>query len=311
MYNTNNFKIDIDSYIFYMKTNKNIDIKTEKAYKSDLKLFCDWCHDNCIKSIETNTIQNYITYLIDIRKLKSTTIKRKYIVFKAFFKHYDCTDIIYEKISFKIYKRLPKTLNKTELQQLINTTYSYLNSQKSEYKKSIATRDAAMLDLLFTIGLRIGELSEIKINDIDLLENTILIHGKGKKERVLYISSNEVIKIIKLWLTKRQYFLPKSNHLFINKYGNKLSIYGIENVFFKYRDMTGINPNATPHYLRHTFATQLIENGADLRSVQELLGHSRISTTEIYTEICIEHKKKVLMNYNFRNKFDGSITIGV
>lgn len=121
---------------------------------------------------------------------------------------------------------------------------------------------------------------------------------------MLYISSTEVIDIITQWINKRDYFNPKTEHLFINKYGNKLSIYGIENIFYKYRDLSGINPAATPHYLRHTFATQLLENGADLRSVQELLGHSRISTTEIYTEICVEHKKKVLMNFNLRNKFN-------
>lgn len=301
MYYTINFKIDITNYILYMKTNKNIDIKTEKAYKSDLNLLLDWCLKNDIAILSTETLQHYISYLIDDKKLKSTTIKRKYIVFKAFFKHLKCTDLIYDKITFKTFKRLPKTLNKNEVELLISAAYTNLNTQKNNYSRYIAIRDAAIIDLLFTIGIRIGELSNIMLDDIDFTEQTILINGKGKKERLLYISSIEVIEILKLWISTRDSFTPKSPHLFLNKYGDKLSIYGIENIFYKYRDISMINPKSTPHYLRHTFATQLLENGADLRSVQELLGHSRISTTEIYTEICVEHKKKILTSFNSRN----------
>ncbi len=301
MYCTKNFENDIILYILHMKTNRNIDIKTEKAYKSDLSLLLAWCSNNNVLTISTQTLQKYISYLLDDKKLKSTTIKRKYIVFKAFFRYLDCSDIIYDKIAFKTSKRLPKTLNKNEIELLISSAYSNLNSQKNSYSRNLAIRDAAIIDLLFTIGIRIGELSNIMIYDIDFIEQTILINGKGKKERVLYISSQEVIEIIKLWLSIRSSFFPKSQHLFLNKYGLQLSIYGIENIFYKYRDISCINPKATPHYLRHSFATQLLENGADLRSVQELLGHSRISTTEIYTEICVEHKKKVLTCFNSRN----------
>lgn len=307
MYYTENFKTDIENYILYMKTNRNIDKKTEKAYRSDLTLFLTWCLDNDIYNISTETIQLYISHLIDEKKLKDTTIKRKYVVFKAYFKYMNCNDIVYDKISFKTFKRLPKTLNKNEVNILISTIYSNLNSQKSSYARQIAIRDTAIIDLLFTIGIRIGELSDIMLSDIDFVEQTILINGKGKKERLLYISSNEVIDILKLWLENRENFKPKTHHLFINKYGNKLSIYGIENIFYKYRDVSLINSKATPHYLRHTFATQLLENGADLRSVQELLGHSRISTTEIYTEICVEHKKKVLTSFNSRNSISQTI----
>lgn len=301
MYYTKNFKTDIKNYILYMKTNRNIDIKTEKAYASDLNLLFHWCLHNKISKFSTETLQSYISYLIDEKKLKDTTIKRKYVVFKSYFKHMNCNDIVYDKISFKTVKRLPKTLNKNEIKVLISTVYSNLNTQKNSYARQIAIRDTAIIDLLFTIGIRIGELSNIMVNDIDFMEQTVLINGKGRKERLLYISSSEVMDILKLWLDTRINFEPKTHHLFINKYGNKLSIYGIENIFYKYRDISLINPKATPHYLRHTFATQLLENGADLRSVQELLGHSRISTTEIYTEICVEHKKKVLTSYNARN----------
>ncbi len=306
MYYTNNFTEHIETFLIYMKTNKNIDTKTEKAYKSDLNLLLSWCQTNEVVVFDSTSLQSYITYLIDERNLKSTTIKRKYAVFKSFFKYKNCNNIVYEKISFKTYKRLPKTLSKHDIQALLNTSYQNLSKQKSEYSRTIAIRDTAIIDLLFTIGIRIGELSDIMICDINLTENTILIHGKGKKERLLYISSNEVIKVIEQWLATRDMFKPTTDHLFINKYGNKLSIYGIENIFFKYRNLSGINPKATPHYLRHTFATQLLENGADLRSVQELLGHSRISTTEIYTDICVEHKKKVLMSFNIRNEMHHS-----
>ena len=95
---------------------------------------------------------------------------------------------------------------------------------------------------------------------------------------------------------------PTTTALFINRYGNRLSIYSIENIFYKYRDLSNINPNATPHYLRHSFATQLLNNGAGIRDVQELLGHSSIVTTQIYTEISTARKKEVLMKYNGRNR---------
>ena len=95
---------------------------------------------------------------------------------------------------------------------------------------------------------------------------------------------------------------PATTALFINRYGNRLSIYSIENIFYKYRDLSKINPSATPHYLRHSFATQLLNNGAGIRDVQELLGHSSIVTTQIYTEVSTARKKEVLMKYNGRNR---------
>ncbi len=307
MYITQNFETNIKNFLLYMKTNKNIDIKTEKAYKSDLNQLYSWCLTNNINSINSKALQLYISYLLEEKKLKSSTIKRKYVVFKSFFKYVECNNIIFDKISFKTFKRLPKTLSKSEVSMLISTIYLNINSNKFGYKRNIAIRDTAIIDLLFTIGIRIGELSNILIEDIDITEQTILIHGKGKKERLLYISSKEVIEILQLWISIRHNFNPKNQYLFVNKYGDKLSIYGIENIFFIYRDLSMINPLSTPHYLRHTFATQLIENGADLRSVQELLGHSRISTTEIYTEICVAHKKKVLTNFNSRNYINHSV----
>ncbi len=307
MYNSSNFEKDIEKYILYMKTNNNIDIKTSKAYKSDLYILQRWCYENKIEKFDATCLQKYINYLIDDRKLQSSTIKRKYIVFKMFFSFNKCDGIVYDKISFRTYKKLPKTLTKEEVQRLIATTYLNINSQTNKNKKSIAIRDTAIIDLLVTIGIRIGELSDILLTDINLNERTIIIHGKGKKERLLYISSYEVIDIIELWIMNRNYLNPKTDNLFINKYGEKLSIYGIENIYYKFRDMAKINAKSTPHYLRHTFATQLLEHGADLRSVQELLGHSRISTTEIYTEICVEHKKKVLTSFNFRNRINKNI----
>lgn len=127
----------------------------------------------------------------------------------------------------------------------------------------------------------------------------MLIHGKGNKERLLYLSSAETIKNIKKWLDIRSNHL--SNYLFLNRYGNPLTIHDIKDIFYKYRDLSKINPNSTHHYLRHTFATNLLINGADIRSVQEILGHSNISITEIYTEISINRKQEVLTKFNYRN----------
>jgi integrase/recombinase XerC/integrase/recombinase XerD len=203
--------------------------------------------------------------------------------------------------NFKKSKRIPKTLSIEDVQKLLASPQIDYDSLESLFRKRICIRNSAIIELLFSTGIRIGELVDINLGDLDLEKQTLLIFGKGRKERNLYLSSLEVIKKIKEWLEIRDCLNPKCDSLFINKYGHRLTIYSIEDIFYKYRNASNINSKATPHYLRHTFATQLLDNGADLRSVQEILGHSSVSTTEIYTEVSIQRKKDVLSKFNPRN----------
>lgn len=300
MYNVNLLINDTQNYLIYLKYTRNLDSKTIKAYTSDFNSLNYWCVENNIEELNNTTLWNFFTYLIDNKQLKTTTIKRKHIVFKAFFRFYNYPQLLEEKLVFRTEKVLPKTLSSNELITFFNYVYHEYSIRNSIYSKTLTLRNITMLELLFSTGIRIGELSNIELNDISLSDSSILIHGKGKKERYVYISEEKLINLIDQWLEHRNSLNPNCNFLFINKYGNKLYIYGIENIFYKYRDLSKINSNATPHYLRHTFATKLLENGADIRSVQELLGHSKISTTEIYTQVSIQHKKKVLLHYNPR-----------
>ena len=137
--------------------------------------------------------------------------------------------------------------------------------------------------------------------DIEDLDSEILIHGKGNKERILFLSSPVVCQKIGIWLRIRGTRPLRDSALFPSRLGRRMSIYGIENIFYKYQKASRINQNATAHSLRHSFATQLLNNGAGIRDVQELLGHSSIVTTQIYTEVSINRKREVLLRYNGRN----------
>lgn len=157
-----------------------------------------------------------------------------------------------------------------------------------------------MLDLLICTGIRIGEAAALTIDDIILSERTLLIHGKGRKQRLIYISSSQTWDRIKTLIKERKNY--KDKHLFVNRYEQPLSIHGIEDIYKKYIKKAQITTKSTPHYLRHTFATNLLANGADLRSVQEILGHASVATTQIYTEVTTARKKQVLRKFNYRNK---------
>ncbi len=172
---------------------------------------------------------------------------------------------------------------------------SELDQCNTPYKTRNTTRNIAIIELLLCLGIRIGELSNIDVSDVNQFDQTILIKGKGKKERLLYISNTTVLSRLKDWINLRSDMNPNCQALFLNKYGTRLSIYSIENIFYKYRDHAQLKNKATPHFLRHTFATNLLSNGADLRSVQEILGHSSVMTTQIYTEVSTERKKQVLL----------------
>lgn len=294
----------INQLITQLKITKNLQDQTLKAYSSDITNFFNYINKDTIEQID---ILNYINYLFDEKKLKDRSIKRKIISLKIYFNFLEDNSIIKTnpftklKFKFKQEKKLPKTLQKNEVKKLLETTYNELNSSKTTYKKFETIRNISLLEILISTGIRIQEASLITLNDISLQEKTIIIHGKGRKERQLFILNKYVLSSLKNWLTIRKTSSPKCNNIFINKYGNPLSIHSIENIFRKYKTLSNINIKATPHYLRHTFATNLLTNGADLRSVQEILGHSSISTTQIYLEISSNRKKQVLQKYNYRN----------
>ena len=204
------------------------------------------------------------------------------------------------KIKFKKESKLPKTLSVTEVKKLLNCFETDI-SHLSLFKKLQFIRDAALIDLLVSTGIRIAEASAIKFDDIITQERTILIHGKGRKQRLIYISSPITWQRISI-LLKLQKSQKQTIYLFTNRYNAQLSPQSIEKIYEKYAKLANINAKSTPHYLRHTFATNLLSNGADLRSVQELLGHASVSTTQIYTEVSSQRKKQVLRKYNYRNK---------
>ena len=292
------------NFLSAMQSTKNLSAKTVIAYQSDLSDFCRFISN---REISDETIISYVQYL-NQKGLKGSTINRKLVVLKMLFdylyqNHYISQNyFITHKFKFKKERKLPKTMTVKEVSFLLR----YLAAQKEQASTSFArwkcVRNLALIDTIASTGIRVAEASSISIQDIAMTERVILIHGKGRKQRLIYISCPQTWDNLMQWIKVRKACNPVTDKLFLNRYGEQISIHGIEYIFNSVRDSCGINPHATPHYLRHTFATNLLANGADLRSVQEILGHSSVSPTEIYTEVTVKRKKQVLKKFNYRNR---------
>ena len=292
------------NFLSAMQSTKNLSAKTVIAYQSDLSDFCRFVSN---REISDETIISYVQYL-NQKGLKGSTINRKLVVLKMLFdylyqnRYISQNYFITHKFKFKKERKLPKTMTVKEVSFLLR----YLAAQKEQASTSFArwkcVRNLALIDTIASTGIRVAEASSISIQDIAMSERVILIHGKGRKQRLIYISCPQTWDNLMQWIKVRKARNPVTDKLFLNRYGEQISIHGIEYIFNSVRDSCGINPHATPHYLRHTFATNLLANGADLRSVQEILGHSSVSTTEIYTEVTVKRKKQVLKRYNYRNR---------
>lgn len=290
----------LSDFINNLQATKNLSDKTLKAYSSDLNQFFKY---------EQNVLQpnicEFISYLNIKLKLKDTSIRRKIITLKNFYNYLiDCELIVnspFKKLKFKFRqeRKLPKTLAITDISKILKC-FNIESTSLTAFAQKGFMRDAALIDILISTGIRIGEAAAIQLNDIIISEHTILIHGKGRKQRLIYISSSITWERIKtLVKVRRQCDCP---YLFVNRYGKPLSIHGIEDIYKKYLKKAQITTKSTPHYLRHTFATNLLANGADLRSVQEILGHASVATTQIYTEVTTARKRQVLKRFNYRNK---------
>lgn len=290
---------NLTNFINHLQVTKNLSSKTLAAYNSDLNQFFSFEHD-----LLHPDICAYISYLSKELKLKDTSIRRKIITLKNFYNYLLNREIITSspflrlKFRFKQERRLPKTLSVTEISKVLSC-FNIDYTQLSPFAQKMYKRDCALIDLLISTGIRIGEAAAITLDDIIFSEHTILIHGKGRKQRLIYISSPVTWNRLNTLIKERK--KAKDVHLFVNRYGQPITIHGIEDIYKKYVKMAQVNAKSTPHYLRHTFATNLLANGADLRSVQEILGHASVATTQIYTEVTTQRKKQVLKKFNYRN----------
>lgn len=283
---------DIKKYVIYLKNERNYSKLTVKNYAEDLEKFnkyLDDIHLNYLK-LSKDDIRNYLKYL-DTLKLKNTTISRILSSLRSFYSYL----VIQNKIVVNPFKliRNPKKENKLPIFLSYDEFIDLLNKIKDDNELSV--RNKLILEMLYATGLRVSELTSIKVDDINIVDKSIRIMGKGSKERIVYYGEY-ASKILEEYLNNNRNELLKgktSKYLFINKNGDRLTFRGVEYLIDEISKVSSIKYKISPHVLRHTFATHLLQEGADLRSVQELLGHSSLSTTQIYTHITSEYLREV------------------
>ena len=276
----------IDSYLIYLDKELNYSEDTIESYKRDLINYQEYLDKKNIsyKNITKLEILDYLKYLDDI-KLNNKSISRHLSSLRSFYNYLveikDIDSNIFKRIKNpKVEKKLPNYLSINEVEEL-------LNSIKEDTKEEI--RDKCLFELMYSTGMRVSEVSDLKLKSINISDNTIRVLGKGSKERIV-LYGEYFRDIINKYFKVRNEFLIKGNidYLFVNKNGDRLSRESITYIVNKIEKKSGINHKISPHILRHSFATHLLDNGADIRSVQELLGHENLDTTEIYTHVSNE-----------------------
>lgn len=295
MKNLNTLK---DEYLSFCKNQKCLDEKTLKAYKIDLKQFLDMIHTNSLSAIDTNLLENYICQLHQTYSPK--TAKRKIASVKAFFHYLEYKDYIsinpFSKIHVKFREPviLPKTIPLNTVELFLSTMYNHLSSAKNNYQYRNILRDIAVIELLFATGMRISELCSLTPANVNLINRTVLIYGKGSKERIIQIGNEDVYQILCKYVREYQNEIERTGRFFINHLGEPLSDQSVRRMIRKYASMASIPLHITPHMFRHTFATALLDADVDIRYIQEMLGHSSIHITEIYTHVTTAKQMSIL-----------------
>jgi len=277
----------LKKFLDYLSLQKNCSSNTLRGYRRDIFQFINFLKKKKINSFKSISYQDLLSYLGYLRNYgySETTIGRKVASLKSFFKFLSARKIIKSNpvallSSPKKPDRLPDFLTLEEVEKILN-----IPSEKNWQ----SLRDKAILELLYSTGIRVGELTSLKIGDIDFFQELIKVKGKGKKERIVPIGRYALKALIE-YIERRPN--KKEKNVFLNKYGKPLSERSVERIIDKFSKKAGIGKKITPHTFRHTFATHMLDRGADLRTVQELLGHERITTTQIYTHLTVEKLKE-------------------
>lgn len=293
----------IKGFQAYLKLEKGLSDNSIEAYSRDidkLQQFAD-SHPNCLKpdAFTLNDLRQFINWVNELGMIPSSQA-RILSGIKSFYKYLLAEDIIKNNPaelleSPKKMRKLPDALSYQDINKLIDAI---------DLSKSDGTRNKAIIEVLYSCGLRVSELTELKLSNLYLEIEFIKVIGKGNKERLVPIGG-EAIKALKLWIEHNRVHVPikkgEEDMVFLNRRGSRLSRVFIFMLIKQLAEVAGIKKSISPHTLRHSFATHLVEGGADLRAVQEMLGHESITTTEIYTHLDREYLKETIISYHPRN----------
>ncbi len=292
----------IDDYLEFLKYQKNYSDYTIKSYETDIMEYFNYINSEGLnyKDIEYSDIRFYLMYLKD-KKDNNASIDRKLSALRGFYKYLVNENILHNNVFSlvngpKKSKKLPRYFDYNELEEMFLIP---------DTNTSLGQRDLLLLEMLYATGCRVGELVSIKVKDIDFNRRNILIVGKGNKER--YLNYGEYCEdILNKYLIDGYISLNKNNsdYLFLNNNGGVLTERGVRFILDKIIKQTGINKNISPHMIRHSFATHLLNEGCDLLTVQKLLGHESIKATQIYTHVTTDRLKEVYFHSFPRAKKD-------
>ena len=289
----------IEKFRFHCVYEKNLSLKTMHAYDSDLNQFLEKFKNYKINEISKFDLKDYVESLFN-HPYKIKTIKRKIAVLKTFFNYLEFDEILeinpFRKLrlSLKEPKLLPKTLDIKEIKTILKYLYDLKHIyDKSTFRYKLLVRDIVTIEILFSTGIRVSELSNLKKNEINIKKGIIKIFGKGSKERIIQICDKEVLLLLKEYYILFKIKDNETKYFLLNRLNNNFSEQSIRAMIHKYEEKLGLK-NITPHMFRHSFATLLLEEGVDVRYIQNMLGHSSISTTQIYTKVNTKHQRKLL-----------------
>ncbi len=291
-----NSKQDLEDFKSYITAEKNFSSHTAKAYCSDILSFLIWMDEQSCEEVNFSKIRDYL-HFIQKFNYKKTTVARKIASLRTFYKYLYRERKIDSNPAMNLNnpkrpKSLPKFLTPDEVEQILNNT---------RIETPAGYRNRTILELLWATGMRISELSGLNFGDLNLKENEIRVFGKGSKERIILVS-DRAKNYLQRYIDSARALVAKgydigepdeTSPVFINNTGYRLQTRTVRNVINEIVEKINLPKHVTPHVFRHSFATHLIENGADLRVVQELLGHASISNTQIYTHVSSQHLKDV------------------
>lgn len=294
----------INHYLNYCQLQKMLNVKTLKAYRIDLYQFDAYFADTP-EPLTKACISKYVQMLH--ARYKPKTVKRKIACIRAFINYLEFDEQIQTNPISKIHLEfrepftLPKSLPLPTIQKLLKVVYRHMDQQGQSHKHT-GLRDIAVLELLFATGLRVSELCSVAPEDLNLKTGFIRVQGKGARERIIFLSNADTLSALRVYQKAFAAHISASGWFFVNRLGQRLSEQSVRGIIGKYSKIAKIEERITPHMLRHSFATLMLEEDVDIRYIQSILGHSSITTTQIYTHVSLNKQKNIMRKKHPRNR---------